>query len=399
MPRKRKCWSWKTGERGATVRVFERKAGGALYIGVPTAKGGYRRVSLGHRDRERAKCEARGVSAQRFAGAEVTSELTVARLFAMYLPTVRGKQSYRDQVRRAAEMWTRFLGPQYKVTRVGPREWDTFIAKRGSGEIDCKGNAIADAATRKPVGATCVAYDLGVLRAACRRATVERTTAGRFVLQADPTRGLSMPTEKNPARPTADHHRFERTLAKVGRIEPKEPWKGEMLRLLLWLASDTGRRISSILALRWSDWSPEVGTHGVLRFRADADKVGREWWTPVTPELRRELESFRKAHPGVGNTLIFPSPYDPQAPLHRITVTGWLRRAERLADLPKLKGGSWHPYRRRWASERKHLPLTDVAAAGGWKDTSTITRCYQTPDVETMERVITMPRRLKRIAQ
>ena len=26
------------------------------------------------------------------------------------------------------------------------------------------------------------------------------------------------------------------------------------------------------------------------------------------------------------------------------------------------------PYRRLWASERKHMPDIDVAAAGGWKD-------------------------------
>jgi hypothetical protein len=93
------------------------------------------------------------------------------------------------------------------------------------------------------------------------------------------------------------------------------------------------------------------------------------------------------------------SPQNPERPLHRTTVSGWLKRAERLAGLPKLHGGSWHPYRRRWASERKHLPLTDVAAVGGWTDTTTIMRCYQTPDIETMEAVATSPRRIKQIAQ
>jgi integrase len=119
----------------------------------------------------------------------------------------------------------------------------------------------------------------------------------------------------------------------------------------------------------------------------------------VTPELREELEAFRRSYPGVGEKLIFASPLNPDRPLHRTTVTGWLRRAEKLAELPKLERGSFHPYRRRWASERKHLPLKDVAATGGWTDTSTLLRCYQMPDVDTMEQVVTQPRRIRLIAR
>ena len=399
MPRKRRCWSWSTGPRGATVRVFERTLCGPLYMGVPNTGGGYRRVSLGHRDQERAKLDAIAVSAQRASGELRSDTLTLGELFALYLPSVTGKPSYREQVQRAADAWTAFLGADFRVGRLGVREWDAFRRKRASGEIDTYGRHVADPTKRRPVGGTSVAYDLRVLRAACQRATVERTSSGAFVLQADPTRGLALPIEKNPRRPTADHERFEQTVAKATGIYHDEPWKGNSLRLLLWLASDSGRRISAILSLRWSDWDPDKGRYGVLRWRAESDKVGRDWWTPVTPELRRELEAFRRTYPGVGNKLIFASPYDPNCPLHRTTVTEWLKRAERLAGLPKLRGGSWHPYRRRWASERKHLPLTDVAAAGGWTDTTTIMRCYQMPDVETMERVVTTPRRIKQIAQ
>jgi hypothetical protein len=51
-------------------------------------------------------------------------------------------------------------------------------------------------------------------------------------------------------------------------------------------------------------------------------------------------------------------------------------RAERLAELPKLAGGVWHPYRRLWATERQHLSDVAVAAAGGWKSTKTL-KIYQ----------------------
>jgi hypothetical protein len=46
--------------------------------------------------------------------------------------------------------------------------------------------------------------------------------------------------------------------------------------------------------------------------------------------------------------------------------------------------GLWHPYRRKWATERKHLSITDVAEAGGWKDTVTLLTCYARPDNETL---------------
>jgi hypothetical protein len=66
----------------------------------------------------------------------------------------------------------------------------------------------------------------------------------------------------------------------------------------------------------------------------------------------------------------------------------WLRRAEKLARLPKLNRGIWHPYQRKWATARKHLPLADVAAAGGWKGTQTLTKCYQQPDEATILAVV-----------
>jgi hypothetical protein len=65
-------------------------------------------------------------------------------------------------------------------------------------------------------------------------------------------------------------------------------------------------------------------------------------------------------------------------------VHEWLRRAEQLAGLPRLDPGIWHPYRRKWATARKHLPAADVAAAGGWKSTLTLTKCYQQAVQATM---------------
>jgi len=70
-------------------------------------------------------------------------------------------------------------------------------------------------------------------------------------------------------------------------------------------------------------------------------------------------------------------------------------RSEEKAGVPKLKGGRWHAYRRKWATERKKLSVVDVMAAGGWKDLQTLLTCYQHSDEETMIEVMASPVKLR----
>jgi len=42
----------------------------------------------------------------------------------------------------------------------------------------------------------------------------------------------------------------------------------------------------------------------------------------------------------------------------------------------------------KWATERRHFPLKDVATAGGWSDVQTMITCYQRPDAEMMRAVV-----------
>lgn len=70
-------------------------------------------------------------------------------------------------------------------------------------------------------------------------------------------------------------------------------------------------------------------------------------------------------------------------------ASAWLREAEKLAGLEPQRRTLWHAYRRLWASARKHLPVKDVAAAGGWKTTFVLQEIYQQPDDETLLRVVT----------
>jgi CheY-like chemotaxis protein len=52
--------------------------------------------------------------------------------------------------------------------------------------------------------------------------------------------------------------------------------------------------------------------------------------------------------------------------------------------------------KRLWATERKHLPVKDVAAAGGWKDVTTLLECYQQPDADTLRQVVEYERPVSR---
>ena len=168
---------------------------------------------------------------------------------------------------------------------------------------------------------------------------------------------------------------------------------------LLILAEGTGRRIGAIVALRWSDWLPDRGTHGAICWRADSDKLGREWITPVAFEVREALEAWRRECPGLGEAPIFPQANSPDRCITVYHARAWLRRAEKLAGLAPMRGGLWHPFRRKWATERKGMELRDVAHAGGWTDPTTLLRVYQAPDPEALERVVTERRKLREVAE
>src|SRR5713101_464995 len=144
MAKKPKCWSHAEGEKGETVTVYERKPGGLLYARAFDAtlaggKGGYRRVSLKHRDQERAKTYALEQAAKLRQGRNELAEakITVARLFALYETHRTPRKSAGEQVedKRRAEMWTLMLGGRKDPHLISLGEWEGFIEARRSGAI------------------------------------------------------------------------------------------------------------------------------------------------------------------------------------------------------------------------------------------------------------------------
>jgi integrase len=85
------------------------------------------------------------------------------------------------------------------------------------------------------------------------------------------------------------------------------------------------------------------------------------------------------------------------APASEAVVTCWLRRALKLAGLPRLPHDAFHGLRRKWATERKHLPDVDVARAGGWRSVNTMKRAYQQADDAGVLEAIMEPRKLREL--
>lgn len=153
--------------------------------------------------------------------------------------------------------------------------------------------------------------------------------------------------------------------------------------------------MSAILSLRFADLKLEEGQYGAIYWPADTDKCGKAWSAPLSEPARKAIDAVLKERPGIGAAFLFPSINDPTKPLATDVASAWLIAAEKIAGVPKQDGGLWHPYRRKWVTERKHLPDVDVAACGGWADLSTLQTCYMQPDPETMQRVVSSPVRLR----
>jgi integrase len=160
--------------------------------------------------------------------------------------------------------------------------------------------------------------------------------------------------------------------------------------LALVLAEGTGRRIGSIRRLRWSDISFDPPA---ILWRAEFDKRHREQLVPIPESLAAEIRAARARLGSVGDGWVFRQATK-DAPWAPAQCQDYLRQAEAAAGVEKLEGGLWHAYRRKWATERKDLPLKDVAAAGGWKDVTTLLTCYQHAEEATMLKVMASPTKL-----
>lgn len=164
---------------------------------------------------------------------------------------------------------------------------------------------------------------------------------------------------------------------------------------ILDLVEASGRRISAVLALRYADLKLNEGPNGSILWPAATDKLKKQWLVPMSVEVRAVIDGILRQRPGIGAAFVFPAINDPSKPIPVEVASTWLLKAEGLANVEKQDGSLWHAYRRKWATERKGLPVADVAAAGGWSDHTVLTGIYQQPDPATLLQVVSAPARLR----
>ena len=407
-------WSYKAGRRGSSVIVYERRGvGGVVYAKTWSQPDGrYLKESLGYRLRDEAgelvperldEAEAYALkqSAKLLQGAEALrqGQVTLDQVIRAYLEYRTSRKSLREQRvdKRLAELWKRFLGSSKEPHRLSLREWERFIDQRVTGEIDGRANRVPDPKKQRPVRPGTVGGDLDWLGGVFRWATLWRLPNGTYLMRENPVRGYETPMSANPRRPVASQNRFEAIRARADEHTMEIRWNGKRtpvrsyLGELLDIANGTGRRISAICVLRYDDLNlgrTEHAPHGSITWPADTDKMGYEKTVPIDPTVRAALDRVLTERPGIGAAPLFPTPGDNTSPLTRHLADKWLREGEKLAGVEPQKGSLWHAYRRKWATERKHLPVQDVARAGGWKSNVVVQNIYTQADDETMLQVV-----------
>lgn len=405
--RSERIWSYTAGERGATVRVYERKPGGNIYVATSDGEGGTIRESLGHKDREQAKDYADDEAKKLRKGLDSirSGRPTLKRVLDLYLQERTPEKAERTQSedRRQAEMFKRVWGDGFDLRKLSRREWDAFIRARRTGAIAARGHPLppddekADDEPATGVSDRTIERDLRFLRAVCRWATEWRDDDGRLLLDRDPTRGLEIPKESDPSQPVATHDRVDAIREVYRKPRMEIIWHGKRETVETYLPEifeivvGTGRRIGAVCALRRQDLdlkeTPKT-PHGAITFPSDTDKEGKAWRCPISETVREALEAALRKRPRVGPGPLFPAPRNAEKAIRTELASEWLRDAEGKADVEPHDGSLWHAYRRLWASSRKELPDVDVAQAGGWSSLEALKRAYQQPDDETMLRVV-----------
>ena len=272
MPKRRKKrFSYSTGERGRNrVRAFRHSANGKLYLEF-RVEGKRHSTRLDTSDEEEAKklADELSVSFGRLADEEAEADQgsvrTLIDRYGREMSPTKGR-SKQDHDRRAGRMFCAFFDAQPEPTRRSSRDpatldrldWDRFISARGAGTIPGWPWPVRDQSVR---------YDLQYLVA------VLNWGVGVGDLTANPWGGErrraerwgAMPFEINPHRPAMTDELREMLIA-----NGPDNWQFEAA---LQLGRETGRRNNSIRQLRWSDIDQE---RWVVRWRASADKSGRE---------------------------------------------------------------------------------------------------------------------------
>lgn len=390
------CWSLSLGVRGFKVRVTQHKPGGTFQRVYRVSGRGLTYRSLRTTDRTEAKRLAIEFIRELEKGAKpVPAEpLTLDQLWDRYQQEAPGYRQNFERTRKQKQAEVRLLlaglGAKKRVDHLTRNDVDRYVAMRKTG------HGWPDGRATKPVRARTIQGEVKLLKTMIHWAMSERLPDGSWLLENNPLRGVKLPKEESPRRPVTTFDRFLKTRKAVQDMSAtalqergRERWK--RFEMALVLAEATGARIGAIRGLKWSDISSDPPE---ITFLAEFDKRGRDRTVPIPEALAEELRGFKVKLAAVGDGWLFPCA-DKDEPWPREIFGELHDRAERHAELTHLKGGRFHAYRRKWATERKHMPLVDVMGAGGWKDAQTYTTCYAQATEAGMLEVMSTPVKLR----
>lgn len=401
---KKGTWTISLGHRGYRVRLFENRKGGLFYRDVQRPDGMRERKSIGTRDKAEAERRARRLLAALLSGGElapsdarlpVRSESAVPLGYLcdrfvvecpMFLDNDAHSQSdgrTRLTIIRAA------IGDARDVRTLTRNDVHQYEARRKRGGISYGESKVTSTVRQRSVQA-----DIKLLKQVLGWATTVGGPDGRPILTSNPLAGVQVKGEHDVKRPVATHERFEvtrtamqefqhryaeeaRTVESTGLRALAQSRERSWIRaeLALVLLEATGRRRGAIMGLRWSDLDFHKNQ---ITWQPENDKKRKTWVVSYPQALFTTVRELQRRI-GVVGGYVFPRLDNPNEPAPRDLLSQWIRAAEQKAGLPKLKGGTTHPYRRKWRSERSVHPIKAVARAGGWTDVQTM-MLYDEPD-------------------
>ena len=390
--RRKKKWQKTVGKYGYKVAVWERSPNHLYLRWWDPSRGNSRWKSLRHGDRDFAVQQAKQVSAQLYAEEEASNKsiATVRTVLNEYLREVgahlRGQGPMECELR--VRLWIHFLGADRDVLTVDRAVIDRFVRERRAGRIKPPNRKL----TKNPSDST-IGADIGFLQTTFNWATTVTRPNGTPLLSRNPIHGYKRPRNKNPSRPVATYDRYLAMREVADQVDPQG-----LFKYLLDLSESLGWRVTSLLQLRAADVSLDPAPdapHGILRKRGEVDKMRVDGQVPLPELAAAALRDLLKAGSKIGDAPLFPAPKNPAQPWGRYHARRIFKRAEKTAELEPMKRGNFHPFRRKWATERKHWPDKDVMEVGGWSDATTLKNCYQQADAETMYKVVSEPTKLR----
>lgn len=253
-----------------------------------------------------------------------------------------------------------------------------------------------------PVGKRAVQSDLILLRTMFNWARRNLKRNGVSELPENPIEGYELPEEKNPTRRVMPHERFEaiREAGKRLATSPEQPEDARLRMSMFYMAfvmtEFLGRRIGTVRQLTRGcfRFNEDRGFEGArVRFAGETNKNGEADGVPIPAWFAGMVHEYCRTMPLPPSGCLFWT-HGTDRPLTTDLLEDLFDQAQRAAGLEPVPYMKWHSLRRKWATERKGLPISDVMVVGGWKDIKTFLACYQHADEETMLGVLEHPAKL-----